>query len=44
MMHAPKSYALIMLSLIACLRCGQDESMTAFKNVHLVPMTEEKIF
>ena len=42
-MRAPKSYALIMLSLIACLGCCQDERMTAFKNVHLIPMTEEKI-
>ena len=25
------------------LACGEDERITAFKNVHLVPMTEEKI-
>ena len=38
-----KFYALIMLSLITCLGYGEDSYTTAFKNVHLVPMTENKI-
>ena len=34
---------LIMLFLIACLGCDEDAELTVFKNIHLVPMTEEKI-
>jgi imidazolonepropionase-like amidohydrolase len=42
-MHTPRSCMLIMLFLIACLGCGEDVELTAFKNIHLIPMTEEKI-
>jgi hypothetical protein len=42
-MIARKLYILIILSLFACLGCGEDERITVFKDVYLVPMTEEKI-
>ncbi len=42
-MRAPKLYAFIMLSLITCLGCRENTRMTAFENVHLVPMTENEI-
>ena len=38
-----KSYWLIIFIFLLIMACGKDERMTAFKNVHLVPMTEEKI-
>jgi imidazolonepropionase-like amidohydrolase len=38
-----KSYWLIIFIFSLIMACGEDERMTAFKNVHLVPMTEEKI-
>ena len=38
-----KSYWLIILIPLLITACGEDERITAFKNVHLVPMTEEKI-
>ena len=38
-----KSYWLIILILLLIMACGEDERITAFKNVRLVPMTEEKI-
>jgi len=42
-MKARKPFALIFLSMVACLGCAEDEPMTAFRNVQLVPMTAEKI-
>ena len=42
-MGSSKLYTLIMLYFITCLGCGEDRRTTAFKNVHLVPMTENKI-
>jgi len=42
-MKFAKTYALIIPAFLALMGCGEDESMTAFKHVHLVPMTEEKI-
>ena len=38
-----KSYWLIIFISLSMMACGEGERMTAFKNVHLVPMTEEKI-
>ena len=38
-----KSYWLIIFIFLLIMACGEDERMTAFKNVHLVPMTGEKI-
>jgi hypothetical protein len=38
-----KPYWRIIFISLLIMACGEDERMTAFKNVHLVPMTEEKI-
>jgi hypothetical protein len=38
-----KSYWLIIFIFLLIIACGEGERMTAFKNVHLVPMTGEKI-
>jgi hypothetical protein len=38
-----KSYWLIIFIFLLIMACGEDERITAFKNVHLVPMTGEKI-
>jgi imidazolonepropionase-like amidohydrolase len=38
-----KTYWAIILSFLIFLGCGDDERITVFKNVKLVPMTEEKI-
>ena len=42
-MNRVKTYGIIILSFMIILSCGEDERITAFKNVHLVPMTAEKI-
>ncbi len=42
-MQLIKSLTALILSLLVITACGEDEKITAFKNVHLVPMTEEKI-
>ena len=38
-----KTYRLIILSSLSLMGCGEDESITAFQNVNLISMTEEKI-
>ena len=42
-MQVIKSLTALILSFLVITSCGEDEQITAFKNVHLVPMTEEKI-
>ena len=42
-MKVIKPSAVIFLSIIIIMGCGEGERITAFKNVRLVPMTEEKI-
>ena len=42
-MEKAKLYSIIILSLIFTIGCSDAESITAFKNVNLVPMTAEKI-
>jgi hypothetical protein len=42
-MQLIKSLTAFILSLIIITACGEDERITAFKNVHLVPMTSDKI-
>ena len=42
-MNPFQKYWLIILIFLLIVACGEDERMTAFKNVNLVPMTEEKV-
>jgi imidazolonepropionase-like amidohydrolase len=42
-MQLVKSLTALILSFLVITACGDDEKITAFKNVHLVPMTAEKI-
>jgi imidazolonepropionase-like amidohydrolase len=38
-----KPLPIIFLSILVFMGCGEPEKITAFKNTHLVPMTDEKI-
>ena len=42
-MNRVKTYAITILSFLIIISCGEDERITAFKKVLLVPMTAEKI-
>ena len=42
-MKSATSIISLILSIVIAMACGEDEEITVFKNVNLVPMTEEKI-
>ena len=42
-MRLSKSFRFIILIILIATGCSNSEELVAFKNVHLVPMTEEKL-
>ena len=42
-MKLAKLFILLILSILTISACGEDERITAFKNVHLVPMTADDV-